>query len=213
MSDFWVYGIGLVAQLLFSCRLLIQWVKSEKAGKVLSPTLFWQLSLIASFLLIVYGILRDDLVIIMGQMLSYFIYIRNLYLKNAWHYIPFYFKVIVVCFPVLAIVWLACGHVHNWGDISNNSEVSVFLLTWGSIGQLIFTLRFVYQWYYSEQQQKSIMPTGFWIISLAGSAMIITYGIYRKDPVLILGQAFGFIIYIRNLILWYKPRVHIKRYD
>ena len=47
----------------------------------------------------------------------------------------------------------------------------------------------------------SILPVGFWIISLAGSGMIITYGIIRLDAVLIIGQAFGFVIYIRNLIL------------
>ena len=55
MPDYYIYSLGFIAQILFSARLLIQWWRSEKAGKVISPTIFWQLSVIASFLLIVYG--------------------------------------------------------------------------------------------------------------------------------------------------------------
>ncbi len=117
MNEYAVYGIGLLAQLLFSARLIVQWVKSERAGRVLSPTLFWQLSLVASFLLMAYGILRDDLVIILGQALSYFIYIRNLQYKHAWKRIPRYFKVLVLIFPGIAVAWLSAGSVHNWGDV------------------------------------------------------------------------------------------------
>lgn len=65
----------------------------------------------------------------------------------------------------------------------------------------MFTLRFVYQFIFSHRRHVSVLPRGFWIISLAGSGMIITYGIIRLDAVLIIGQAFGFVTYIRNLIL------------
>ena len=190
-----------MAQAIFSARLLIQWIKSERAGRVLSPTIFWQLSLIASFLLMVYGILRDDLVIILGQILSYFIYIRNLQYKSAWDYIPRYFKIITIAFPFASMLWLGLGISHNLTTILGNQDISLGILMWGSAGQIVFTLRFVFQWYYSEKAKKSILPLGFWIISFMGSLMIISYAIYRLDPVLFLGQAFGTIIYSRNIFL------------
>ncbi|MEE4137122.1 MAG: lipid-A-disaccharide synthase N-terminal domain-containing protein [Desulforhopalus sp.] len=64
MSQNLVFAVGFLAQLLFSARQLTQWISSERAGKILSPLLFWQLSIVASFLLMVYGILRHDLAII-----------------------------------------------------------------------------------------------------------------------------------------------------
>jgi lipid-A-disaccharide synthase-like uncharacterized protein len=69
-----VYIIGFSAQILFSARLLVQWIQSEKVKKVLTPELFWELSLMASFLLFIYGWLRDDFAIMLGQSITYFIY-------------------------------------------------------------------------------------------------------------------------------------------
>ncbi len=79
MSNWLIYTIGFVAQILFSSRLIIQWLSSEREKKVITPTLFWTLSLIASFLLFIYGYLRNDFAIMLGQALTYFIYIRNLF--------------------------------------------------------------------------------------------------------------------------------------
>ena len=81
MSPFLIYTIGFVAQLLFSGRLLVQWILSEKSKRIVTPSLFWKLSLIASFLLFVYGYLRDDFAIMLGQALTYYIYIRNLHFQ------------------------------------------------------------------------------------------------------------------------------------
>ena len=199
MNEYWVYGVGLSAQALFSSRLIVQWYQSEKAGRVVSPTLFWQLSLIASFLLMVYGILRNDPVIILGQILSYFIYIRNLQYNQAWQIVPSYFKVTVLLFPVLTIIWLSADWGHNWQEVISNPAISGWLFTWGSMGQAIFSFRFVYQWYFSEKARRSVLPMGFWIISLTGSFMIMTYGVLRGDPVIMAGQIFGVLIYVRNL--------------
>lgn len=201
MNDYLIYAIGFGAQLLFAARLLVQWIKSEKAGRVLSPTLFWQLSLLASFLMLVYGILRDDFVILLGQILSYFVYIRNLQYKNAWRLIPMYFKVVVVIFPFLAAAYLGLSTTHGFFQILKNPEVSLVILLWGSLGQVIFTFRFLYQWYYSEKVNRSVLPMGFWIISICGSVIILSYALYRADPVLFIGQLFGSVVYIRNIYL------------
>ncbi len=66
-----IYAIGFLAQLLFGSRMIIQWVQSERAGKIESPVIFWQISLFASFLFMIYGLLRYDSDIIFGQLLSY----------------------------------------------------------------------------------------------------------------------------------------------
>jgi len=205
MDDQYINGVGFIAQGLFSARLLVQWIKSERAGRVLSPTLFWQLSLAASFLLIVYGILAKDLTVILGQAVSYFIYIRNLRLKRAWRFIPRYFKVFTLLFPLLAILWLIFASQYNWQHILANNPMSV-VLDWGGRGQVIFTLRFIYQWYHSEKKKRSVLPGGFWVISLTGSLMICSYALFKDLYPIILGQAFGMIIYSRNLMIHLKSR-------
>ncbi len=79
-----IYSIGFLAQILFSGRLLVQWILSEKNNRIITPSLFWFLSLIAAFLLFIYGYLRDDFAIMLGQSLTYYIYIRNLHFQGEW---------------------------------------------------------------------------------------------------------------------------------
>ena len=81
-----------------------------------------------------------------------------------------------------------------------------FWLIFGLLGQLCFTMRFVVQWMASEKRKESVIPVSFWAFSLMGSMILLIYAIYRKDPVFILGQAFGFTVYIRNLQLIFKNR-------
>ncbi|AZC31204.1 lipid-A-disaccharide synthase N-terminal domain-containing protein [Pseudomonas chlororaphis] len=76
----------------------------------------------------------------------------------------------------------------------------------GFAGQLVFTGRFALQWLYSEYKKRSLIPVGFWYLSLVGSALLLAYAIYRQDPVFIIGQSFGFIVYLRNLQLIARSR-------
>lgn len=206
MSSGLVYAVGFVAQALFSARLLVQWIKSEKAGKSLSPTLFWKLSIIASWMLFVYGMLRNDFAIVLGQVIAYSIYIRNLQIKGEWRMLSRSFRLICTGIPILAFGYMALDIEAHFMTLFSRSEMSRALLLWGSAGQVIFTLRFVYQWIFSEKRGQSLLPLGFWIISLIGSAMILSYAVYRKDPVLFLGQGFGALIYSRNLVLILRSR-------
>jgi len=204
MSSWIIYSIGFLAQLLFSGRLILQWILSEKNKRVLTPSIFWKLSLFASFLLFVYGYLRDDFAIMLGQTLTYFIYIRNLQLQGEWQKAPKLLRWFLWIFPLLIVIYSFNNNVYDLNKLLKNEAIPFWLLIWGSIAQVIFTLRFVYQWIYSEKNRESSLPFGFWLLSLIGSIMILIYAIFREDPVLLVGHLMGSIIYIRNIFILRK---------
>ena len=78
----WYTLIGLLAQLAFMSRMLVQWIMSERARKVVNPALFWWLSLFGALTMSFYGFLRQDLAILLGQLVSFYVYIYNLKLKG-----------------------------------------------------------------------------------------------------------------------------------
>ncbi|MGN0062011.1 MAG: lipid-A-disaccharide synthase N-terminal domain-containing protein [Alloprevotella sp.] len=196
-----ILTIGFLAQGFFSARILVQWILSERARRVLSPSLFWVLSLAGSYLLCLYGWLRHDFAIVLGQFISYYIYLWNLDIKGIWPKIPLPLRGVLLLTPV-AVLCMAAGNAAEFAArFLHNSDVPLWLLLFGSAGQVLFTLRFVYQWLYSRHRGESRLPAGFWFISLTGSLAIISYGIIRRDPVLIVGQAFGLVAYARNLVL------------
>lgn len=201
MNPYLVFLIGIAAQILFSGRLLVQWIASERAKKVLSPTLFWQMSMAASFMLCVYGWLRNDFVIIAGQLISYYIYIWNLRAKKAWDTMPAVLRAVVSYLPVAAVCWFAIDWRETAEHLFQQENIPGWLIVFGMEGQFTFTLRFIYQWRYSARAGESLLPTTFWLISLLGSGMIIAYAIIRRDPVLILGQSTGFVVYLRNIMI------------
>lgn len=201
MSSVLVYAVGFVAQGFFSARMLLQWVLSEKRHEIVSPVIYWVCSLVGSILLFVYGCLRNDFSIILGQLISYYIYIWNLDIKGVWQRIPLAVRVILFALPIAAIAYLLGDAEHYFATFFRNDKIPVWLIVYGSAGQIIFTLRFIYQWYYSYRRRRSILPIGFWIISLIGSGIIVSYAVFRLDPVLIIGQSVGFITYTRNIMI------------
>ena len=76
----------------------------------------------------------------------------------------------------------------------------------GFAGQALFSARFLVQWVYSERRKRSIIPVAFWYFSLAGGATLFIYALHIGDPVFILGQSMGVLIYTRNLYFIHKQR-------
>jgi len=68
--------------------------------------------------------------------------------------------------------------------------------------QALFSGRMLVQWIVTERRRRSTVPKAFWYLSLGGSVLLLAYAIHRRDPVFILGQAFGSVVYVRNLMLW-----------
>lgn len=201
MHPLLIISIGFLAQGFFSARILVQWILSEKAKRVLSPSLFWILSIAGSYLLCLYGWLRNDFAIILGQFISYYIYLWNLKVKGIWQDIPLFFRLVILLTPLVAVAFAFLGSDSGLDNLFHNEDIPLWLLIYGSMGQILFTLRFIYQYLYSSRLNISVLPAGFWIISLIGSLCIVSYGLMRQDIVLIIGQSFGLIAYIRNLII------------
>jgi lipid-A-disaccharide synthase-like uncharacterized protein len=206
MSRLFIDAIGFLAQILFSSRLIVQWITSERHRKVVTPVLFWMLSLLASLLLFIYGYLRDDFAIMLGQTITYFIYIRNLQLQNQWQNIPVLLRWIIYLIPTLIVIYYFNNDISDRERLFRNEDIPFWLLVLGIISQITFQLRFVYQWLYSERKKASVLPFGFWMLSLIGACLIMVYAIIRLDKVLIVGNSFGIIIYVRNLMLLRRAR-------
>jgi lipid-A-disaccharide synthase-like uncharacterized protein len=75
------------------------------------------------------------------------------------------------------------------------------LAVFGFVAQALFAARFIVQWISSERRRESHIPIAFWYFSLTGGLLMTIYGVLRGDPVIVLGQAPGLIVYIRNLML------------
>jgi lipid-A-disaccharide synthase-like uncharacterized protein len=73
----WV-GLGLLGQLLFTGRMLVQWLASEQQQRSVVPVAFWWMSLGGASMLMVYFIWRKDVIGILGQSIGWIIYARNL---------------------------------------------------------------------------------------------------------------------------------------
>lgn len=201
MSDTLIMCIGFLAQMLFLARFLVQWLLSEKAQRVVTPTLFWSLSLWGSILLFIYGFLRNDVAIMLGQLLTYYIYIRNLQLQNQWNYYSKYIQWGILSIPIISLLYILKSSPLHFHKIIIGNTIASNLLFLGIVAHILFASRFIYQWLYAEHKGQSHLPKGFWYISILGAFLILVYGYYRADVVLITAHLFGLAIYARNLWL------------
>lgn len=90
--------------------------------------------------------------------------------------------------------------------LHNLSITDMIWLIVGFGGQFLFAGRFLLQWIHSEKQRRSVIPIGFWYLSIIGGLTLFFYALHRHDPVFTLGQAFGILVYSRNLYFIYKER-------
>lgn len=87
------------------------------------------------------------------------------------------------------------------------NSIEIVWISIGFIGQFLFASRFIVQWIVTEKNKKSTIPIQFWYLSIFGGLILLSYAIYRKDPVIITGQLFGILVYARNLYYIYKNKL------
>ena len=146
-SSPFVYILGFIAQGLFSARILVQWIMSERAKRVVSPTVFWVLSLVASYIFFIYGWLRNDFSIMLGQVIGYYVYIWNLNAKGLWARIRSGLRQAVVALllltPAVAVALMLRDPASVAESLFGNEKLPLWMVVFGSAGQVIFSLRFL----------------------------------------------------------------------
>lgn len=199
-SNYLWLGVGFSAQGFFSARFLVQWLLSEKARRSLMPIHFWYFSVFGAVLLLAYAVHQRDPVISAGQVIGLAIYLRNLQLirheKQGTSRVGWFLP-----WLGLGLAAVAFGYELGPDSASRPLLLDNFWTTFGFVGQALFTGRFLVQWWFSERAARSVTPIAFWYLSITGSLMLLTYAVVVMDPVIILGQAFGVVIYGRNLLL------------
>jgi lipid-A-disaccharide synthase-like uncharacterized protein len=91
------------------------------------------------------------------------------------------------------------------GQYLNNYPETIMIVI-GFGGQTLFAARFIIQWLSSENAGRSVIPVAFWYFSISGGLVLLTYAIWRQDPVIIAGQSVGVLIYARNLYFINKEK-------
>ena len=94
--------------------------------------------------------------------------------------------------------------LYSWLGVESATEF--WWVVFGLFGQLLFMGRFLVQWIVSEREKRSVVPLAFWYFSIGGGLILFAYACYRADPVFILGQSMGILIYGRNLWLIREER-------
>ena len=199
-SPLWVDLLGLAGMAIYGVRIVVQWYLSEKAHEVVSPGIYWVMSSIGAIVLYIYGWLRKDFSIIFGESIGYYIYMWNIAIMGLYKNTPRWVFVAQALFPVLIIGLMLRDLPAFTHDFLMNDKVPPGLLALGMLGQFTYEIRGVYQLVYSMKRKESILPLGHWILAVAGSLMIIAYGLIRHDWVLVIGQ-FAIVFSIRNIMI------------
>ncbi|MBO4558064.1 MAG: lipid-A-disaccharide synthase N-terminal domain-containing protein [Bacteroidales bacterium] len=199
-SPVWVYLLGLSGMAIYGSRILIQWWMSEKSHQVESPAIYWILSSIGAIPLYIYGWLRKDFSIILGESLGYYIYMWNIGIMGLYKKVPKTVFIVQALFPLIILALITKDFKVFADTFLRNEYVPLKLLLFGVLGQVTYESRTIYQLIYSYRRRGSYLPLGHWILAVAGSTMIIIYGLIRHDWVLAIGQ-FSIFFSIRNLML------------
>jgi lipid-A-disaccharide synthase-like uncharacterized protein len=188
----WVL-FGFIGNALFTLRVLIQWIASERAKRSVAPVSFWWVSLTATIIMLIYSVGRHELAFIIGFTLNITPYMRNILLsykvRRRWH---------ALSFLVSALTFVICLMLLTHLDAILVPSRWFYL---GLAGNLIFNTRFLLQWLYAERKRESVLPLWFWNWSILGAVLCLTYGIILLDPVYILGYLFNIIPMLRNVML------------
>ena len=107
----------------------------------------------------------------------------------------------------MGFLWKLTHDLDLWMQSMTTHPTDAAWLAFGFFGTALFGSRFLVQWIMSEMKGRSVMPIAFWYFSLAGGVTLLAYAIWREDPVFIVGQGTGLVIYARNLyFIWREKR-------
>ncbi len=200
-SAWWVKAIGWVGQALFSGRVIVQWLASERARRPVAPRVFWYLSVAGALLMSVYSVLRVELVMLPAFVVTLFIYIRNLRILVRG---PKTRKTSPLPLVLLGLVLAITPYAFGLLDSGGREAPSIPWLAVAILGQTMWIGRFLVQWYHAERHGKSEFPAAFWWLTIVGSLLLLAYSLHRGDHVFIFGFLLSWLAPVRNLMLHYR---------
>jgi len=189
--------IGFFGQSLFAGRVVYQWFASERAGRAVVPRGYWGLSLAGGLLVLTYAIAstnpdsgeRGNLVFAMSVLPGAVIAWKNMRIRR------------VSSRRELAPWGIALLGLVVWATWERPHVGTLLWATIGLSGSLLWSLRHLFQWWISERIGVPTLPLSFYLLSLAGSLLLLAYALYMRDIVMIAGYLFNFIPYLRILFL------------
>ncbi len=211
-----LYPLGFISSFFFAMRFFIQWYLSEKARRSQVTPMFWTFSILGSVLLMIHSFIQVQYHIMIIQTFNALLSWRNINLTKSSPITLSSF--LMLCTITLAVftalfIWqsLICYHSIYWTHTPftpfkgwGEGELSPLWHIIGSLGILLFALRFWLQWIQAEKKQTCQLQASFWWLSICGALLAVTYFVLLGDVVNITGYGLGMIPYVRNLVLLKK---------
>jgi len=210
-----LYPLGFLSSFAFGARFIIQWLQSERAHKSIVPRSFWQISLLGNVLLLIHSLIQVQFHICIVQGFNAVISWRNLNLMGPKKP-TLSFQAVGLLLAASAVTISLAFAFQDWWlmrefdwfriptapwQSGSTPSASLFWHLLGAIAFLLFSSRFWIQWWFAEKAHTSYFPPCFWWLSLVGAVLSMIYFLRIHDTVNLIGPLFGFIPYVRNLML------------
>jgi lipid-A-disaccharide synthase len=206
-----LYFLGLIGNLCFALRVIIQWVASERKKENAASKTFWLFSLVGNIIMLTHYGIQLMFPYCLVQTINAAIACRNLNLLKKSKAASLSKTLVLFSFFILSILTIyILQSLQTFNEIIwmhspflswQTTEPSFIWNLIGSIGTTMFASRFIIQWRDAELHKKSELKNFFWLLSIIGALCSLIYGIYLLDPVIIIGHSFALIPYVRNIIL------------
>ncbi len=199
MASPYVEAVGWIGNVAYFSRFLVQWIASERAKRIVTPQVFWWLSLFGAIMLVSYSIAIGDPIMLAGYSITTSIYARNVWIARHGT------RASRLGALPAALLGLAVAVVLTWIETSKAGEggpaVARAWQLFGGVGMAIWTSRFLLQWWYAERHGDTGLRESFWWLSLVGNVMLLAYTVQLGNVVYIAGFVPGPIVQVRNLII------------
>lgn len=206
-----LYPLGYLSTVAFGLRFFIQWLYSESKGQSVVIRPFWWLSLIGNLLLLGHALIQMQFHVCLVQAINGVIAWRNLNLmKPETEQKSLAFTLSLMGFFILSVTSYFFFSGIEWFH-APQATVPI-AMAWhllGLVGLILFSSRFVVQWWDAEWQHQSVLGLSFWSMSIAGGLLSILYFAQLHDTVNLIGPSLGMIPYIRNMMLLRKAKKRV----
>lgn len=190
--------VGWIGNAFYFSRFLHQWVRSERAGRSVTPVVFWWLSLGGCLLLGSYALHRGQVLLLPAFLVNGAVYVRNLHLAATGGKGG---RVGPVPAALIGLGAAVALYLTGVAEPREGFGASGAWLAVGIGGQLVWSSRFLLQWWFAEHTGRAEFPASFWWYTLAGSLLNIAYTAHLGDPIFLASYAPTPLYPIRNLML------------